>query len=142
MRLDSFGLYVKTRLDEWGREFALHRDCEYLGYQSKTVLQMLFEHHGKLPGRVIGVKPLEVSQDALQIEFVVSDIAREQVSLACVLRAYYCGQGRRRFERWETANLLLTAAGQRAITQRHYLVLHDLAFAQVRGTLVGIVLAA
>ena len=96
MQADTFGAYVRARLDGWGREFALHRDCEYLGHASKNVLQVLIDHKGEMPARQVGYKPLEVDNDALQVECIVSDIARDNVPMACVLRAYYCGSGRRR----------------------------------------------
>lgn len=37
----TFCEYVRTRLGSWGHHFALHRDCEYLGHQSKNMLQVL-----------------------------------------------------------------------------------------------------
>ena len=140
--VDTFGVYVRHRLEHWGTEFALARDCDYLGHQSKNMLQVLIEHRGEMPGRVQGFKPLEVSLDALQIEQVVTDIARGQVHIACVLRAYYCGRGRRSIERHETANLLLTSCGHKAVNRTRYLAMHDIGFAQVRGYLVGIAQAA
>lgn len=140
--IDTFGAYVRMRLDHWGREFSLARDCEYLGHQSKNMLQVLIEHKGEMPARCTGYKPLEVSQDAHQIELIVSDIAREQTALACVLRAYYCGSGRRKVERWETANLLIAYTGGRPVSVRQYQNMHEVAFAQVRGVLTGIALAA
>ncbi len=139
---DTFGVYVRDRLDEWGQEFALCRDCEYLGHASKNMLQVLIDHKGEMPPANVGYKPLEVLETALVIERIVTDIARENRVLACVLRAYYCGSGRRKVERWETANLLIAYTGGKVISQRHYLTLHDVAFAEVRGTLRGIALAA
>src|SRR5690606_30505529 len=108
--IDSFGAYVRQRLEEWGREFSLSRDCEYLGHQSKTMLQGRTEHRGGLPGRAVGCKPLEVSRSALVIEQVVSEIARDRVRTACCLRAFYCGQGRRKVERYKTAMVLIAGA--------------------------------
>lgn len=110
MQTDTFGAYVSARLEEWGREFALHRDCEYLGHQSQNMLQVLIDHKGEMPARPTGFKPLEVSQPAHMIELIVSRIAREQVDIACVLRAYYCGSGRKKVERYETALLLIANA--------------------------------
>lgn len=106
-QIDTFGEYVQDRLDEWGREFALHRDCEYLGHQSVNMLQVLIDHKGEMPGRVQGFKPLEVSQMAHQIELLVAEIARDQPRIACSLRAHYCGSGRRKVERYETALVLI-----------------------------------
>lgn len=107
---DTFGIYVRARLDEWGREFALHRDCEYLGHVSKNMLQVLIEHKGEMPARATGYKPLEVSSAALQVETLISEIAKTDVRMASCMRGYYCGQGRRKVERYETAiNLIANA---------------------------------
>lgn len=139
--LDVFGSYVRRRLERWGEDYSLHRDVEYLGFHSKNILQVLIEHRGELPGRATGYKPLEVDRDTQFIEEIVGSMARQQLPIACVLRAYYCGRGRRKIERWETANLLLATSGHRPISQRQYLVLHDLGFAEVRGVLRGLALA-
>ncbi len=146
--VDTFGLYVRRRLDHWGRVFALDRDCEYLGHQSKNMLQVLIEHKGEMPGRVVGFKPLEVDQDALQIEMIVADIAREQKRLACVLRAYYAANGRRKVERYETALMLIANVERDEIRRQalpnvqRYLSMVDVGTAQVRGALVGLAMAA
>lgn len=136
--VDTFGAYVRARLDQWGDEFSLARDCDYLGHQSKNMLQVLIDHRGEMPGRTTGFKPLEVDMLAMQVETIVSDIAiAGRRDLACVLRAYYCGQGRRKVERWETANLLLTNAGFRMIQQRKYMLMHAEGFAEVRGRMIA-----
>lgn len=107
------------------------------------MLQVLIEHKGEMPGRATGFKPLEMDMQALQIEMIVSDMAVQgQRAITCVLRAYYCGQGRRKVERWETANLLLANAEFPMVSQRHYLTLHDVGFAHVRGVLTGMSMAA
>ena len=139
---DLFGMYVRRRLEHWGETFSLHRDVEWLGYSSKNMLQVLIEHKGDMPGRTQGYKPLEVDRDAEFIETVVGGLARKQLPIAFVLRAYYCGRGRRKVERFETANLLLSAAGLRPISQKHYMVLHDVGFAEVRGVMRGVAIAA
>ncbi len=41
-QVDTFGPYVERRLDSWGREFALHRDCEYLGHASPAVTMAVY----------------------------------------------------------------------------------------------------
>jgi hypothetical protein len=110
MQLNTFGIYARDRLDQWGREFALHRDCDYLGHQSKNMLQVLIEHKGEMPARSTGYKPLEVNQEALEIERLVSLIAETDIRMACSMRGYYCGSGRRKVERYETAiNLIANA---------------------------------
>jgi len=138
MQTDTFGVYVRNELDHWGHEFALCRDFEYLGHASKNMLQVLIDHRGEMPPPNVGYKPLETDIRAQLIEDIVADIAREQVMIACVLRAYYCGSGRRKVERWETANLLIATAGGKTISQRNYLTVHDLGVAQVRGVLRGL----
>lgn len=143
--IDSFGRYVRDRLDEWGQEFALSRDFEYLGHQSKNMLQALIEHRGEMPGKVQGYKPLEVSLPALQIEQLVSEIARDQVHIACAMRAYYCGSGRRKVERFETALLLIAnicGPKVKLPNVRMYLQHIELGTAMIRGALIGIAQAA
>lgn len=106
----SFGKYVERRLDDWGHVFALDRDCEYLGHQSKNILQVLLEHKGEMPARATGFKPLEIPANAHQVELIVTDLSRENYRSACCLRAYWCGSGRKKIERFETALLLIDAA--------------------------------
>lgn len=142
MQTDMFGAYVRAELEHWGREFALHRDCEYLGHQSKNMIAVLMEHDGEMPARVQGFKPLETDQRAQAIEDIVTDIARTDISLACVLRGYYCGMGRWKVERWEQARELLDAFGQRMVSVRQYLILADLGFQRVRGRPEGSKIAA
>ena len=141
-QIDSFGEYVTDRLEEWGSEFALHRDFECLGHQSKNMLQVLIDHKGELPPRNTGYKPLEVNQAAQLIEDIVTDIARDQRAIACVLRAMYCGSGRRKGERYETANLLICYTGGKAGSLSQYRNLHLLGVAQIRGALLGVARAA
>lgn len=150
MQIDTFGAYVRDRLDAWGREFALHRDCDCLGHMSKNMLQVLIEHKGEIPPPNVGFKPLEVDLQAQQIEDIVADIARDEPRLACVMRAYYCGSGRRKVERYETALLLIgnverdiPADERRALPHvRRYLEMVDDGNRTVRGALIGIARAA
>lgn len=134
--VDSFGDYVRRELEHWGQEFALWRDFEYLGHCSKNMLQVLIDHRGEMPPKNVGYKPLETDLRAQRIEDIVADIGREQRAIACVLRAYYCGSGRRKVERLETANLLLANAGERMVRLRHYMVLRELGEQTVRGALI------
>jgi len=142
MQVDTFGAYVRAELEHWGREYALHRDCDYLGHQSKNVLQVLIEHKGDMPGRAQGYKPLESDSRAEMIEDIVACISRDNVAMACSLRAYYCGQGRKKVERFETAIMLMSNCGQRAVSSRQYLSLVELGFQRIRGRLEGSALAA
>lgn len=141
-QVDTFGVYVRDRLEEWGREFALHRDCEYLGHRSKDMLQVLIEHKGEMPPRVTGFKPLDVPTLPLQIEDIVCDIARYNLVRAVVLRAFYCGRGRRGVERFETANELAMGHNLPRITRTRYYGEHELGVAEVRGVLIGLARAA
>lgn len=136
--VSTFNAYVRARLDAWGREFCLDRDCEYLGHKSKDMLQVLIEHKGEMPARPTGFKPLEIPPLEMQIEDIVADIAREQLDIAQVLRAYYCGSGRRGVERLAQARSLL----DRNLSRRQYFTLHDLGFQRVAGVLHGIARAA
>lgn len=139
---DTFGLYVAHRLEEWGREFALHRDCEYLGHRSKDMLQVLIEHKGEMPPRPTGFKPLEVNREAMLIEDIVADMARADLTLATVMRAYYCGKGRRFQERMEAANAMLVGYKLNPLHRRSYNLMHQRGFDWVRGVLIGIARAA
>ena len=136
--VDTFGVYVRTRLDRWGDEFSLARDVDYLGHQSKNMLQILIDHRGEMPGRTTGFKPLEVDMLAMQVETIVSDIAiAGRADLACVLRAYYCGQQRRMFERFDTANELLTKAGFATMSKRQYVDMIAAGLEAVRGAMLS-----
>lgn len=143
--IDTFGEYVRRRLESWGLEYALHRDCEYLGHRSKDMLQVLIEHKGEMPPRVTGFKPMETPLLEQQIEDIVADIARVNVERACVLRGYYCGMGRKAFERREVTEAMLRRVmsnpGYR-LTKQRFFSLHDTGFAEVRGHLIGLSRAA
>lgn len=140
MQTDTFGVYVRAELEHWGREFALHRDCDYLGHQSKNLLAVLIEHQGEMPGRAQGYKPLETDLRAQRIEDMVTHIARSNLDMAMVLRAYFCGMGRRKVERWETCNLLLANAGRPVIRATGYLEMARRGEDRVRGMLEGVAL--
>ena len=142
MQLDTMSEYVRRRLERWGDEFALARDCEYLGHQSKNLLQVLIEHRGEMPGRTIGFKPLEVDAEAQQIEDIVAEIGRHAPALGWVMRAYYCGSGRRKFERWELANLLLASAKLQPVSRPSYLDMARRGTERVHGMLLGVARAA
>lgn len=142
-QVDTFGVYVRSRLDAWGDEFSLARDCDYLGHASKNMLQVLIDHRGEMPGRTTGFKPLEVNMLAMQVETIVSDIAiAGRADLACVLRAYYCGEQRRMVERFDTANLLLVKAGYQKISKRQYVEMVAVGFEAVRGAMLSMCQAA
>lgn len=142
MQVDTFGAYVRAELEHWGREFALHRDCDYLGHHSKNLLQVLIDHRGDMPPPNVGYKPLETDMRAQRTEDIVTAIARDSTSMACVLRAYYCGMGRRKVERYETALLLLSNAGQEMVKVSSYLDLARRGEDRVRGVLMGLQMAA
>jgi len=145
MQVDTFGVYVKARLEAWGREFALHRDCEYMGHRSKDMLQVLIEHKGDLPPKATGFKPLETDPLAQQIEDIVRDIARHNLERACVLRGFYCGLGRKGVERLEvTQNMVRRAAenpGYR-LSRPKFFAEEEIGRAEVRGFLSALAIAA
>lgn len=140
--VDMFAIYVRRELDHWGHEFAMHRDCEYLGHASKNMLQVLIDHKGEMPGRVTGFKPMDTDDRAQRMEYVVLQVARQNLTMACVLRAYYCGSGRRKVERLETANELIARAGLRPVKVSSYLDLVKRGTAEVGSILRGLEIAA
>lgn len=144
-QVDTFGVYVRARLEDWGREFALHRDCEYLGHRSKDMLQVLIEHRGELPPKVVGFKPLETDPLAQQIEDIVRDIARHNVERACILRGYYCGLGRKAVERREVSESMVRRVLETPtyrLSRPRFFAEEELGRAEVRGVLVGLAMAA
>ncbi|MCX2919680.1 hypothetical protein ORK51_05795 [Stenotrophomonas rhizophila] len=145
MQVDTFGAYVRAELEHWGREYALHRDGEYLGHQSKNVLQLLIEHKGDMPARAQGFKPSLTSPSAERIEDIVTDIARFDIQRACVLRGYYCGSGRRGVERLAIAEDLYrkaTSNPDATLSKQRYFAELSCGVAQVKGCLWGIAKAA
>jgi len=145
MQVDTFGVYVKARLESWGREFALHRDCDYLGHRSKDMLQVLIEHKGELPPKTIGFKPLETDPMAQQIEDIVRDIAKHNVERACILRSFYCGIGRKGVERLEVANGMVRRvmnAPEYRLSRPRFFAEEEIGRAEVRGVLIGLQMAA
>lgn len=144
-QVDTFGVYVRSRLEDWGQEFALHRDCDYLGHRSKDLLQVLVEHKGEMPPRPVGFKPLETPALAQQIEDIVCDIARYNVERACILRGFYCGIGRKGVERLEVTKGLIRRALEMpsyALSRPKFFAEEEIARAEVRGVLLGLARAA
>lgn len=78
----------------------------------------------------------------MQIELMVSGVARTDLPMACILRGFYCGSGRRKVERWEQANRLLISQGIRAVSVRSYLATAELGFGRIRGRFEGLSVAA
>jgi hypothetical protein len=142
MQVDTFGAYVRAELDHWGREFALHRDCDYLGHQSKNLLAVLIEHKGDMPGRTQGYRPLETDRSAQRIEDLVAEIGRSNGSMAAVLRAYFCGMGRRKVERYGTCLMLLATGGHPPMTVRAYLEMAKRGEDRIYGMMAGMQRAA
>ena len=101
---------VRSRMDHWGREFSYHKALTALGHRSKDMLQVLIDHRGEMPPKVTGYKPETVDALAMEIEDMVALIGRECPRMAWILRAYYCGSGRRGVERFELAKGLCLAA--------------------------------
>lgn len=140
-QVDTFSLYVRQRLEQWGGEFALHRDCDYLGHSSVNLLHVLMQHHG-MPGKATGYKPLETNAEAQQVEDIITEIARHAPGMGWVMRAYYCGKGRRKVERYETANLLLANARIPLVTQPSYMDMVRRGTERVHGMLLQVAQAA
>lgn len=138
MKATEFDTYVHFRLDCWGREFRLDRDCEILGHAGKNMLAVLLEHKGEMPAKPTGYKPLTIPHNEMQIEDIVRDIHLDVPILAAVLRAAYCGWGRQGVERLEIAERL----SRRSLTRRQYYVYRDMGFQRVAGALAALARAA
>lgn len=139
--IDTFGVYVRAELEHWGNEFALHRDCEYLGHRSKDRLALLIEFGGEMPPRVTGFKPLEIDLRAQRIEDIIADMARWNKERASIMRGYYCGLGRKAFERREVAEGMIRRILHRPdyhLSRQRFFGEHEIGFAEVRGHLVGL----
>lgn len=95
-----------------------------------------------MPGRAQGYKLLESDTRAQAIEDIVASIARDNAAMACSLRGYHWGTGRRKIERFESALLLMAKCSQDRISNRQYRFLVELGFQRVRGRLEGLALAA
>lgn len=132
--VNTFDRYVRHRLDEWGREFCLARDMEFLGHKSKDMLQVLIEHKGEMPPRVTGFKPLHIPPRVMEIEDIVTWIAKDALILAWVLRAYYCGSGRRGEERYALAQQL----ARRNFSRKAFFTYHTHGFQRVAGMLLAV----
>jgi len=142
MQIDTFGAYVRAEMEHWGREYALHRDCDYLGYSTKNLLAVLIENKGDVPSSARGYKSLNSDKRAQAIEDIVRSIATDNVAIVCALRGYHCGKGRKKVERFETANLLMANCGVAPVSARQYFILVELGHQRVRGRLEGLALAA
>ena len=138
--VNTFDVYVESRLDSWGREFRLgyvqEGEDAFMGpVYGNNILATLIQNKGEIR---MGSTAQDVSPDDWQMEQIVSIIHRDYPHLASVLRAYYCGRGRHAVERLELAELLLG----RQIGKRSYYAYRDTAFAHVSGVLKGIAIAA
>ncbi len=141
MQVDTFGAYVRAELEHWGREFALHRDIDYLGHHSKNMLQVLIEHKGDMPGRAQGYKPQETDVRAQRIEDCVARIGRYNLLRSCVLRGYYCGRGRRSVERLDIAQELFRRAARDPayrLPRQRFFAEEEIGRAELRGFLSGL----
>lgn len=137
--VNTFDVYVESRLDSWGREFRLGYVQEgedvFMGaVYGNNILATLIQNKGYLRSE----SRHQISDLDWQMERIVAGIHHDYPHLAAVLRAYYCGRGRHAVERLELAEILLG----RAIGRRAYYAYRDTAFVHVSGILKGISLAA
>lgn len=84
---------------------------------------------------------MTVDTRAQRVEDLVTVIARDSKAMACVLRARFCGRGRVKNERYETAQLLANA-GEPMMHVKAYLELARRGEDRIHGMLAGIALAA
>lgn len=137
MQADPMAAKIRRQLEFWGTEFALHKDCDYLGHQSKNMIAVLMEHKGEMPRNSEGFKPMYIPEEAEQVELAVTALFKVAPVHAIVLRGYYCGQGRRNFERLEQTNLMLQKAGYPKVTLSGYKDLARMATERVHGLLLA-----
>lgn len=122
--------YIQSMLETWGREFALCREDEP---HEATLLYRLVQYGGEIPRLEGGRPPERVNEQAYAIELIVSKMHQTRPVEASVMRAWYCGRGRQKFERREQAEAL---AGCRIGTSE-YFAAYLRALAYIEGALTS-----
>lgn len=122
--------YIRAMLEAWGWEFALYREDEP---HEATLLYRLIQYGGEIPRLEGGRPPERVNEQAYAIEMIVAKMHQTRPVEASVMRAYYCGRGRHKFERREAAERL---AGCK-IGVREYFNAYLRALAYIEGALVS-----
>lgn len=140
MELDTRTKEARDRLDAWGRYFRLRPFEPRLGHRDKNMLQVAVEHLGQIPPPPTGFKPEYVDAQAMQVEDFVRIIFDESPRAACILRAYFCGGGRKGVERLELARDLIRAVTgeSMALDRRAYYQVVDACVQRVAGMLAAI----
>lgn len=118
-QIDRFNELVRHMMLQWGDAYPLSHRTENLGFPSKNLLHEVIRHGGA-PPRASGMRPMNIPTDALEVEYAVLQIARDDQLTAWVLRAFHCGRGRRNYERFWQANELLAKAGLSPIRRASY----------------------
>lgn len=122
------GMYIRDMLETWGREFRLFGENEP---HEETLLYKLVLYGGEIPRLEGGHPPEHVNEQAYAIEVIVAKMHRTRPIEASVMRAWYCGRGRQKFERREQAQALAGAK----ISEREYFAAYLRALAYVEGAL-------
>jgi len=119
---------IKQMLEVWGREFSLDSAQEP---SEATLLYRLIEYGGEIPRLEGGRPPERINEQAYAIEQIVCEMYRTRPVEASVMRAWYCGRGRQKFERRETAEIL----SGRKIGPSEYFAAYLRALAYIEGAL-------
>lgn len=122
------GVYIRDMLEVWGREFQLFSESEP---HAETLLYKLVLYGGEIPRLEGGRPPERVNEQAYAIEVIVAKMHQTRPVESSVMRAYYCGRGRHKFERRETAEML---AGCK-ISEREYFAAYLRALAYIEGAI-------
>lgn len=134
---DPMGVWVDARLAAWGREFRVWtrgpagETCAGAVWPPVSPLWVLLKFGGVSPRGTGGRPPVHVDEEAWVIERIVADMFRVRPVEACVLRAYYGGDGRQKVERRQLAERL---SGVRLSAQA-YFAARDRGVAWVMGAL-------
>lgn len=118
-QIERFRELVSHMMRQWGDAFPLTHRTENLGFASKNLLHEVIRHGGA-PPRASGTKPMNIPNDAMEVELAVLQIARDDATTAWVLRAFHCGRGRRNYERFWQANELLRSADLPPLRRQAY----------------------
>jgi hypothetical protein len=122
------GAYIRDMLEAWGREFQLFGESEP---NAETLLYKFMLYGGEIPRLEGGRPPEHVNEQAYAIEVIVAKMHQTRPIEASVMRAWYCGRGRQKFERREQAQAL---AGCK-ISEREYFAAYLRALAYIEGAL-------
>jgi hypothetical protein len=90
VKFDSYMDYVEKRLEDWARWFSMHNDPG-LGFHSYTREYVLMTL-----GTIVQtstIKPMPCDEEAEEVEYIVSEMAKYNEKMAKILCTQYLGKG-------------------------------------------------